>query len=390
MNRVAHHLRLCLLAAAAILVALPAEAQRHERRVSLRAFNPEFFKTDEASRIGGQILLYQRVTGGWPKNIDMAREMSAGERAQVLKDKERRDDSTIDNSATTTQMTFLAHLYQATGDKKYREAFCRGVEFLLSGQYDNGGWPQFWPDATGYHLQITYNDGAISNTLGIMQQMFNKEQPYAGDLIDDSTRERMRNAFDKGIECILRTQIVVGGEPTVWCQQHDRETLQPCKARAYELPSFCSQESARLVMLLMSLPSPDDRIKKSVHGAMRWFDKYKITGVRYQRAGFRGSNATTRLVADAGAMPIWARFYDLERCEPYVCDRDGIPRKRLSEIGEERRNGYGWYGERPRDLYSMYSAWADKYDPANKLDISLKTKGANENGTFVLYGVDEE
>ncbi len=378
-------LYLSLLVAVVVLISLPAGAQRRERRVSLRTFNHEFFKTAEARRIGEQVLAYQRVTGGWPKNINMVREMSEEEMAKVLKDKERRDDSTIDNNATTMQMTFLARLYQATGDKKYRDAFRRGVEFLLEGQYDNGGWPQFWPNPIGYQVQITYNDGAISNTLSIMQQMFNNETPYTGDLIDDAMRIRMRKAFDKGIECILRTQIVVDGEPTVWCQQHDRETLQPCKARTYELPSFCSQESAKLVELLMSLPEPDERVKRAVHGAMRWFDKYKITGARYHRGG-----GETRLIADAQALPLWARFYDLERCEPYVCDRDGVPRKRLSEISEERRNGYGWYGDRPCELYPLYKKWADKYDSENKLNINLMSKGANENGTFILYDLVEE
>ena len=31
------------------------------------------------------------------------------------------------------------------------------------------------------------------------------------------------------------------GEPSVWCQQNDRETLKPAPARAYELPSYCPQ-----------------------------------------------------------------------------------------------------------------------------------------------------
>ena len=29
---------------------------------------------------------------------------------------------------------------------------------LLEAQYDNGGWPQYHPRATGYHKHITFND----------------------------------------------------------------------------------------------------------------------------------------------------------------------------------------------------------------------------------------
>src|SRR5918911_5173341 len=33
---------------------------------------PEWYASDEAARIADNVLLYQRDTGGWPKNIDMA------------------------------------------------------------------------------------------------------------------------------------------------------------------------------------------------------------------------------------------------------------------------------------------------------------------------------
>lgn len=361
----------------------PAAAQSGKK--SLRRTDAKFFKTDEARRIGEQVLAYQRCTGGWPKNIDMAAPLTDAALQQVLLEKSRRDDSTIDNNATFMQLVYLARLYRATGDSRYREAFRRGVEFLLGGQYPNGGWPQFWPEPSGYQKHITFNDDAIANTLELFRTVLAGEAPYDGDLVDKPLRKRIARAFDKGIACVLRTQIVVDGTPTVWCQQHDRETFAPASARAYELPSFCSQESAAIVGLLMKLPHPNGRVKRAVHGAMQWFDRYKITGFRLVRTGtFGASDYNTRLVADKNAEPLWARFYDLERCEPYVCDRDGIPRRRLEEIGSERRNGYSWYGSRPADLYPLYEAWAERYDPKHKVAVDLTGKGANENGTFSM------
>ena len=72
--------RRILLLAAALLFALITTAQQQQMTDSLmrrmrnpvRQTSPRFFKTPEALHIGEQILLYQRVTGGWPKNIDMA------------------------------------------------------------------------------------------------------------------------------------------------------------------------------------------------------------------------------------------------------------------------------------------------------------------------------
>ena len=357
--------------------------QRGAFRNVMRETDPAFFTTSEARRIGDQMLIYQRVTGGWPKNIDMTRRLTDQELQRVLADKQRTDDSTIDNDATTTQMIYLARLYQQTGDERYSKAFCDGLNFLLSGQFEDGGWPQFWPNPHGYQVHITYNDNNISNTLGMFQQIIAQHEPYQGSLTDDAMRQRLQASFDKGIDNILQTQIQVKGKPTVWCQQHYHDTYAPAPARAFELPSYCTAESAGLVRLLMSLPNPDKRVKAAVHGAMKWFDTYKLTGLRIERTGSRDDlqHQDTRLVKDPGAdHPIWARFYDLERTEPFVCDRDGIARRHLSDIGYERRNGYGWYNESPAPLFALYDAWADQYDPKHKVKISLTGKGANETG----------
>lgn len=346
--------------------------------------DPEFFKTDEARRIGDQVLLWQRDTGGWPKNIDMVSPMTDEQRAAVKADKGRRDDSTTDNGATNMQMAYLARLYQATGEKIYSDAFNRGVDYLLSGQYPNGGWPQFWPEQRDYQPHITYNDNAMVNTMRLLRDIRDSKAPYGGDLCTKARRKQLDKVFKKGVDCILATQIVADGVPTVWCQQHDRVTLQPAGARAYELPSFCSAESSAIVRMLMEIPDPDKRVKAAIHAAMAWFDKYKLTGLRVSRVPV-GKKFDTILVEDSTATtPLWARFYDLDHCVPYVCDRDGIPRRRLEDIGSERRNGYSWYSSRPADLYPLYEEWADRHDPKNKVSISLTTKGANENGTLTL------
>ena len=374
-----------LLIGVMLLNVLPTTAQQAFKQL-MRETSQEFFQSDEARRIGDQLLLYQRVTGGWPKNIDMAKPLSDKEREKIAADKQKHNDSTTDNDATTLQIYFLSRLYQATKDVRYRDAFRQGVAYLLSGQYENGGWPQFWPVMRDYQIHITYNDDAMANTMILLRDIAAQKEPYQGDLTDDQLRQQMTKAFNKGIECILNTQIVTDGELTVWCQQHDRETLLPAHARAFELPSYCTMESAMLTRLLMELPNPDERVKKAVHAAMRWFDKYKLTGYKVERTGRPGSaDQNTKLVKDTLAPPMWARFYDLELCEPFVCDRDGVPRRHLEQIGAERRNGYAWYTDRPISLYKRYQKWAKKYDPTNKVDISLETKGANENGTIEWF-----
>ena len=355
-----------MMALTIVVVAAQAQRGRGGRNLPNHE-NDEFYKTEEAQRIGDQVLLYQRVTGGWPKNINMSRPLTDEERAQVLRDKERRDDSTTDNGATNMQMLYLAKLYQATQVERYKEGVLKAVMH-------------------GYQMHITYNDDAMVNTMNLLRAVAQQKDPYQG-LADEALRQRCMKAFDKGVECILRTQMHnKEGRLTVWCQQHYRDNYEPAPARAYELPSYCPMESAGITKLLMSLPNPDERVKQAVHAAMAWFDKYKLTGLRIQRTGpWASMDGDTKLVEDADAEPIWGRYYDLKYCEPYVCDRDGLPRRRLEDIGHERRNGYAWFGSRPAELYPTYDKWADRYDPQHKVTVSLKTKGANENGLIDMF-----
>ena len=65
--------------------------------------NDDFFKTKEAIRIGDNVLLYQQTTGGWPKNIYIPAELDEKEREEVLSEKDDVNQSTIDNTATTTE-----------------------------------------------------------------------------------------------------------------------------------------------------------------------------------------------------------------------------------------------------------------------------------------------
>lgn len=323
----------------------------------LRNTNKKFFTTEDARIIGNRVVLYQRITGGWPKNIKMWLPISPEDSLKVISDKNRVDDSTCDNNATTMQMKYLASLYQATGDSIYSNAFNRGLEYLLGGQYPNGGWPQFWPNPRGYQVHITYNDNAMTNILLVLRDIFQKNYPYDGDLISEDVRDRAVKAFDKGIDCILATQIRVNGVPTVWCQQHDHETFAPASARKYELASFCSLESVGLVYLLMDIPDPDDRVKQAIHGAMKWFESTRIDGKRYIHGDKEDPNSLSVIVDDPDSPGMWARYYDLENCRPFVCDRDGIPRESLDQIGRERRNGYGWYNDRPANLFPLYEQW---------------------------------
>ena len=155
------------------------------------------------------MLLYQRDSGGWPKNIDMAKPLGDRQRAALLRQK-KKNDSTIDNGATFTQLSFLARVYTAQKQERHRESFLSGLDYLLKAQYPNGGWPQFYPDLSGYYKHITFNDGAMIGVMKLLRDVAAEKPAYA--FVDEARRERAAAAVEKGIECILKTQVVVNGQ----------------------------------------------------------------------------------------------------------------------------------------------------------------------------------
>src|SRR5436305_10971888 len=115
----------------------------------------DWYGSSEAARIAFNLISYQRESGGWPKNIDMAVVLSEGQRSAVVREKASAD-STIDNDATYTQLIFLARVYTLQQLPAYRESFLRGFDYLLKAQYRNGGWHQYYPIRKGYYMHITF------------------------------------------------------------------------------------------------------------------------------------------------------------------------------------------------------------------------------------------
>lgn len=321
-----------------------------------------FFHTPEAIRIADNVLLYQQVTGGWPKNIYMPAELSPQELEDALHAKEDVNASTIDNDATSTEIRYLSRTYLATHIEKYKDAAIEGIRYILKSQYANGGFPQFWPRPTGYYTHITYNDNAMVNVMELLREVYEKKAPFT--FVPDSICEQARTAFDKGVECILKTQVRQNGKLTVWCAQHDEHTLAPAKARAYELPSLSGAESDNVVLLLMSLPNPSPEIIASVEAAIEWFKANKITGIKREYFTDSEGKKDYRIVSctenNSDCPPLWARFYTLEDNRPFFCDRDGIKRFDVSEIGHERRNGYSWYNSHGLKVLERYEQWKNE------------------------------
>ncbi len=322
----------------------------------------EWYGSSEALRIADNLIAYQRESGGWPKNIDMAVDLSERLRSDVAKEK-RSDDSTIDNGATYSQMIFLARVYTLKQLPRHKESLLRGIDYLLRAQYDNGGWPQYYPIKKGYYQHITFNDEAMMGVMRLLRDVASNQRDYI--FVDEARRERAGKAVEKGIECILKAQIVVRGKRTVWCAQHDEVTLVPAPARAYEHVSLSGQESTGIVEFLMGIEHPDPRVIKAIESAVAWFKSAQVKGVRWVET--TGTPVDHVVVADQNAPPLWARFYEIDTNRPIFSGRDSVIKYSVAEIESERRNGYRWYTDAPAKLLNRdYPAWLKKVRPGKK------------------------
>ena len=315
--------------------------------------------------IAERMLHYQRANGGWPQPggdaIDYMKELTPAQLQKLGQEKEKLD-ATIDDRATTREINYLIEAFQKTHNPTYRLAAERGIKYLLSAQQANGGWAQFYPDSSGYRKQITYNDNAMIDVLWVMKRT--AEGANGFEEVDKTLVRQAKQAVDKGVNCILKTQYIQHGTLTAWCAQHDRNTLLPTNARKFELASLSGAETVGILRFLMSLEKPSPAVKEAVRAGVTWLDSVKLPGVATNIISNpklpRGTDVV--MVADSGST-MWARFYELDTNRPFFCGRDGVKKYSLAEIDPERRTGYAWYGTWPEKLLAKeFPKWAKKWD----------------------------
>lgn len=310
------------------------------------AMNEAWFRTDEARRLADILVSYQTPTGGWSKRTDYVHprqpgeSFGSGDRWTWI--------GTLDNGATTEQLEFLGRAVAAQNVPAHRDAFARGIEYLLVSQQPGGCWPQVYPLEGGYHDAATYNDDLTVHALQVLRATAAGEYAF----VPAEMRARAAAGVERGVECILATQVTVGGKRTIWGAQHDPISLEPVKARAYEHASLTGAESATIFDFLLGIPDPSPRVVAAIEAAVSWFRESAITGYAYAP---RGS-----LTPQPGAGPLWARFYEIGSNRPIFSDRDGVIRYNLSEIGDERRTGYLWYTDKPATSLRRYERWVQR------------------------------
>ena len=314
----------------------------------------KWYASGEARALADKVVKWQRPTGGWVKSGDYSRDPGPADDHH-----DAWSNGTFDNDSTIYELRFLALVAAAGGGEArvpaWRDSFVRGLDYVFAAQYPNGGFPQIYPLVGWYHDAITFNDDAMVHILELLRDIAGGRKEFAfvpADLAAEAGRR-----LERGLQCVLAAQLKdAHGRRTVWGQQHDALTLQPCAARNFEPISECSNESVGLVQFLMSIPHPSPEIIAAVEGATAWFPAHALHGVVWDRDATSGSG----LVAKPRAPDLWARFYELGTGRPIFSERDRMVHYTVTELSLERRKGYGWYNTRADALPAAYADWKAK------------------------------
>ncbi len=308
--------------------------------------------------IADKIVAFQLPDGGWPKSFNPILNVPEAELRSLLG--QSLDRSTLDNRTTYTHIDYLAKVYSACGEERFRTATERGLDYIFNEQRPTGGWRGADVDA------VTYNDDVMVGVMQLLSDIDNEQTQFGW--LDPERRHQATSSLKRAIDVTLKCQIEVNGIKTGWCQQHSHETFLPVKARSYELPSICPVESSGIVRFLMAMDQPSAAVVDAIEAAVRWIDRSAIEGQRVEEIEipperFEGHTATRDriVVQDPTAPRIWTRYYEIETNRPFFCNRDGTIVYSLSEVHPERRTGYGWYSGAPgRLLEKDYPAWKSR------------------------------
>ncbi|WP_081943060.1 pectate lyase [Dickeya fangzhongdai] len=335
-----------------------------------------YYQSAQALNIARDILSFQIPSGGWGKNMPHTGVERAKGQSYTIDNLDPSESGrwryvgTIDNGSTTTELRYLAKV-QATRAEgadttRIRAGIVRGLKYLLAAQYPNGGWPQVYPLAGGYNDAITINDDAMLRVVMLLNEIGNgSNSDFA--FLDSRTRNSIAQSAAKGITWLIDNQVSIDGTLTVWGQQHDVLTQEPTAARAFEMASLTSGESAKIVEFLMTLPNPNAALRRSLYAAADFFTATRITGQSWSNGKLSSSPNGV----------LWARYYDLASYTPgasrvekraqtlfgdfpktHDSSAYGLVFGSVASVSTERLTGYAQYVSSPQRVLTTFAVWS--------------------------------
>ncbi|MCR8630104.1 pectate lyase [Paenibacillus radicis (ex Xue et al. 2023)] len=353
--------------------------------------------SEKAQTIAANIIALQNDDGGFMKlsgDIDMAQSKLVGKIG--TKGKSSIETIAGEQVSTVTELRYLAKMITAFPGQasQYTPAFYKGIQYLLDAQMDNGGW-SIQKNGIGYNSTIAYADNAMISVLTLFNDVarLNDQQFVFVRNNNQSLVSLMDKALQKGIDCIVKTQIQVNGTLTGWSSHHHPVNLSPVIGKTYERPGINATETTRIAQFLMNVRNPSNEVKAAAEAAVNWLTSVKINDkIMITVSDITMNNGIERYLVDQPGHVTWARNYKVSGSSfvPFFSDRQitrgdiplmnfnpNDPREVIGQPGAssyysnytvaakimfyDTRTAYEWYVETPKRLIETdYVTWKNR------------------------------
>jgi PelA/Pel-15E family pectate lyase len=175
-------------------------------------------------------------------------------------------NATFDDGSTYESATFLLRLYLEKKDPEIKTALDKAIDFVLTSQYPNGGWPQRYPLVKGknYTNYITFNDDvAVKNILFLIM------------CYNEFNDERIKHAIYRGMDCFLDLQMPAP-QPG-WAMQYDKNG-KPAPARSYETTCLSTTTTVNNLYQLMYFYTltGNSKFMDRIPDAIDWLEELRL------------------------------------------------------------------------------------------------------------------
>lgn len=260
---------------------------------------------------------------------------------------------TIDNDGTYSEMRLIALAYRLSNDatqkQTFLDSFNNAFAFLQNLQYPTGGFAQVYPKRNNYSDNVTFNDNAMVSVLKLLQDITKQNYPFdQGGIANASTQQLSATMLQKGVDYILKSQIVVDGTKTAWCAQHHPTTYAPVSARAYEHVSISGSESVEIAKFLLTL-TDNAKAQAAAKAAIAYLDSVKLENTIYD------DEVAPYIYEEQGATT-WYRFYEIGSNKGIFSNKStGEIYYDITQLSDGDRTSYSWCVETPKKLLKVYS-----------------------------------
>lgn len=233
-----------------------------------------------AKRAADALIKGQHPSGGWNYLIDFAGEESTRDWYDTIGQNGWRleefhhyyGNATFDDGGTAEAAEFLLRLYLEKRDKRYKAALEKAIDFVLSAQYPNGGWPQRYPAAgefplhgnPDYTLFITFNDDVAAKNIDFLMLCY-----------QSLNEKRLLTPIIRAMNSFILTQMP---QPQPgWALQYSVD-LKPAAARSYEPAALSPSSSADNILKLLEFYrfTGDRKFIRRIPEALAWLEDVKL------------------------------------------------------------------------------------------------------------------